>query len=470
MTWTKRVWIWAWLVVVLGLWAGKGWAAGTPWEIRVVEVTPVAFPQVEARVWVWDPDARRVPPDLPREAFTVLEDGQPAALQRVDTISPGLQVVFVLNPSRAFAIRDVQGVTRYTYIYHQIRSWLETVSPGKHSFGLLVADGPRVDLTDDPRPVLEALEAYTPPREAKIRNLTPLIEGLRMAERPTLRPGQPRFVLFVTPPLEPTFLNGLPALAEQARAKEIHVAVWVVGSPGEYRNQRQAWEDFARTARGHAAFFSGTEVLPDLKEVAARRDRLYVLRYLSPRRQGGDVTVQVRVNWEGREAASLAYRYHLNLQPPAPVFEGLPEVIARVYASPEQKGVPEALKPTQWRLTFQVTFPDDIQRDIRQVTLYVDGRPVAERTAPPFDRLIWDLTPYTTPGTHQVRLEVEDAFGLVGSTPEYPVRIVIGVPTPAVTAAPGALAPEEGFPWTYLWLGVSGLLLLAVVALGTWLE
>ncbi len=471
-----RVWygVGLFFVGLLGwlLWnAPRAWAAGTPWEIRIVQVTPVAFPQMEARVWVWDPDARRVPSDLPREAFTVLEDGQPATLQQVDQENPGLQVVFVLNPSRSFAIRDVQGVTRYTYVYHQIRSWLETVTPGRHRFGLIIAGGPRVDLTEDPQAILQALEAYTPPREERSLTLAPLQQGLRMVDQPSPRPGMPRLLLFITSPLEQVLLNGVPALAEQIRAKGVHAAVWVVGSPQEWRDQRDVWETFARTTQGHAMFFSGTEVLPDLKEVAARRDRLYVLRYLSPRRQGGEVSIQVQVDWQERRAASLAYRYHLDLRPPVPILEDLPEAIVRVYESPEQRGTPEALKPTQWRLSVKVEFPDGIVRDVKRVTLYVDGQPVAERTSPPFDRLFWDLTALAQPGTRRVRVEVEDAFGLVGSTPEFPVRILIGEPTPRPASSSTALPAEaRGFPWIYLLFGIAGLLLVAVVAWGTWME
>ena len=465
------------ILLVLLLAAGLGggpWmvraATSLPLEIRVVHVEAARFPAVETWVWVWDHQTQQVPPDLPREAFTVLEDGQPVPLQNLRTFSPGMHVVLVLNPAKSFTIRDNRGVSRYEYIFYQLRSWLETVPKGRHQISLVVAGGPQIPQSDDPAQILEGLQAYTPPREERAPSLAPLVEGLRLAQQEPPRPGMGRTVLFITAPLDEAYLNGLTALVGQAQAQNVQVSVWIVGARANAENQLPIWQTFTQQTQGQALVFSGTEVLPDLKETFARRDRLYVLEYLSQRREGGEVHLQVEVAWQNQSSRSPAFLFPLNLQPPVPVLKNLPETIVRVYARPEEKGTPEALKPTQWRLPFHVEFPDDIQRELRRAVFYVDEEPVVEITGPPFEQILWDLTPYTEPGTRTVRLEVEDAFGLVGSTPPFPVRIQIAEATPPPPVAEDLALQPNRFPWAYMLLGISGAVLVAVLLWGSWTE
>ncbi len=470
--WVGRIWpILLWLA--LGLFLGPGSvqaAANPPLEIQVVQVNTTRFPKIETWVWLWDGAAQEVPPALPKESFTVLEDGQPVPVQNVRRFSPGMQVVLALNPAKAFAIRDNRGVSRYEYIFYQLRSWLETVTEGQHELSLLIAGGPLVPQVESPQPILEALESYTPPREARIPNLAPLVEAIRIAQQAPPRPGMVKTVLFITAPLEETYLNGLPALADQARTQNIQVSVWVVGNRAEAASQMPIWETFVQQTQGHVLLFTGTEVLPDLKTTFARRDRLYALEYVSQRREGGDVNLQVEVTWQEQTSRSPAFRFFLDLRPPTPVLEDIPETIVRVYARPEDKGTPESLKPSQWRFPFHVEFPDNIQRELRRAVLYVDETPVAELNGPPFEQILWDLTPYTEPGTRNLRLEVEDIFGLRGSTPTYPIRILITEATPPPSTSESLPRWETGFPWSWLFLGLSGFLLLMVLIWGSWME
>ncbi len=461
------------LILAIGI-GGTSWtvraASMPPLEIRVLHADPARFPIVEAWIWMWDHQAQQVPPNLPKDAFTVLEDGQPVPIQNLRVFSPGMHVVLVLNPAKSFTIRDNRGVSRYEYIFYQLRSWLETAPKDRYQISLVVAGGPQIPQSNDPAQILDVLQSYTPPREEQAPSLAPLVEGLRLAQQEPPRPGMTRTVLFITAPLDDAYLNGLPALVGQAQAHNIQVSVWLVGSRANAQKQLPAWEAFTQQTQGQALVFSGTEVLPDLKETFARRDRLYVLEYLSQRRKGGEVNLQVQVNWQNQSSRSPAFLFPLDLRPPVPVLDDLPETIVRVYTRPEEKGTPEALKPTQWRLPFHVEFPDNISRDLRRAVFYVDEQPVAEITGPPFKQVLWDLTSYTEPGTRTVRLEVEDEFGLVGSTPSFPVRIQIAEATPPPQVAEDIMLEPGRFPWAYMLVGLSGALLLAVLLWGSWTE
>jgi hypothetical protein len=55
----------------------------------------------------------------------------------------------------------------------------------------------------------------------------------------------------------------------------------------------------------------------------------------------------------------------------------------------------------------------------------VDGIPVLQNTAPPFDSFSWSLLNFTEDGDHQLRVEVVDSLGLIGATIDWPVEIVI---------------------------------------------
>ncbi len=427
--------LWGWWLGLLGVMLGlvvvvgharpraRVWAA-QPLEVRVLRVETVRFPVVDVVTWVWHPDERQVPPALTREHITVLEDGQPLEPQQVSLVRPGLQWVVALNPDRGFALRDSQGVSRYEYVVYQLASWLERQPTGMHQMALYIANGPRIAGTQDPRALLQTLRAYAPPREAASPSLIPLREALRLAQSTPPRPDMRRSVLFITAPLEETFLNGLPTLAQQAQVADIQVSVWLVGALPRLEAQREAWEAFVAQTRGHLALFSGVEVLPDLNQELDRYNRLYRVSYISPRRESGEVNLQVQVTWQGAAGRSPAYRFPLDLQPPEPRVLNLPERIVR---QPVGEG-DDRLTPAQVRLNVQIDFPGGRPRDLARVVLLVNGEPVAQRTTPPFDRLVWDLTPYRESQVVTVAVMAEDILGLQGQSPPQQVRIEVVAP------------------------------------------
>jgi hypothetical protein len=80
-------------------------------------------------------------------------------------------------------------------------------------------------------------------------------------------------------------------------------------------------------------------------------------------------------------------------------------------------------------LKIQVAYPDGYDHSLTLTRLFVDGAIAVENTQPPFDRLVWDLRPYTQDGVYTLVVEATDNLGLVGKTSASTVSI--SVPSPA---------------------------------------
>jgi hypothetical protein len=77
-----------------------------------------------------------------------------------------------------------------------------------------------------------------------------------------------------------------------------------------------------------------------------------------------------------------------------------------------------------------VEFPDNHPRPLARTTLYVDGMPVAQNDAEPFDQFTWDLSVYNESAQHELVVEAVDSLGLSKVTMAVPVVVtVIHAPT-----------------------------------------
>ncbi len=437
----KVAWLllWGWF---LGTWAAvRAAPTGTAvlWQVGLTR-----YPQAEAYVSVYDPEGRFVP-DLPLEAFTVLEDGARRPVTDRQPEHPGLHIVIALNPGRAFAVRDVQGVPRHLYLFYQLQSWLEKEEVGRYDLSLLTLNGPSVTHTEDPRAVLDALTDYyalqSPDFRTMTPQLTPLLHAITQAAAPSPRPGMGRVVLFITAALPTLRAEDIELPRQRAQEAHVQVWIWLIGPPeAQDTQQGRLWAELATATGGEFRVFSGQEVLPDLRQAFAAREGVYHLTYTTHLTQPGSAEVQIQVASPYGDLVSAETRLELN---PAP-----PEVRWLVPPQPVTRRAPTADAPlTAWQPAFQtvevaVTFPDGVIRPLRRSALWVDGEKVAEHHEAPFERFQWDLTGYTTPGTHRLQIEVEDVLGLVAATPEMTVTVDVAVPTAeSQTPEPTASVP-----------------------------
>ncbi len=443
---TRRVpglrpfWRWFAALLLAGLTLAAVRAAVQPQAV-LWQVDLDGYPQAVAYVSVYGPDGFFVPA-LPAGAFTVTEAAAPRPVETVTVARPGLHIALALNPGRAFAVRDVQGVPRHLYIFYQLQTWLEAEAAGRHDLSLLTLNGPTLTHTDDPRAVLDALTDYyalqSPTFREMTPELTPLVHAITQAAAPSPRPGMARVVLFITAPLLDLQPEDLDLPRQRAQDAGVRVWVWLVGPAAEANTaQGRLWAQLAGDTGGRFLVFSGQEVLPDLAQDFAALEGVYEVRYRTAQDEPGVYPVQVTVDTPYGALTTNEALLDLNLAPPQVRWLVPPQDVTRRPTTPGQD--PAAWPPTEQRLEVAVTFPDGQNRPLRRSALWVDGEKVAEHTAPPFERFDWDLTGYTADGTHRVQIEVEDALGLVAASPEVEVTVQVVGPTPA--AGTGTPAP-----------------------------
>jgi hypothetical protein len=140
----------------------------------------------------------------------------------------------------------------------------------------------------------------------------------------------------------------------------------------------------------------------------------------------------MQVTVAGQQAISPEQTFEVTVEPPSAVLLSPPLKIVRKTDPKDQYNL-KTLAPASLALEALVEFPDKHPRKLVRTTLYVDGRPVAENTAEPFDKFTWDLTSYQKGGMHQVAVEIEDALGLKRLSLPVPVEVAI-------------VQPPSGFP------------------------
>jgi hypothetical protein len=118
------------------------------------------------------------------------------------------------------------------------------------------------------------------------------------------------------------------------------------------------------------------------------------------------------------------FSFDLNIQPPNPMFVSPPEELTRQNPAGTSK-LDTDFVPLQQELEIIIEFPDGLPRQITSSTLFVDGSPVARNQSAPFNKFTWDLSRYLTSGTHQLKVEATDDLGLVGSSIEVPIKIIV---------------------------------------------
>ena len=436
----RRALLWTAVLLAMGLGAvARAQAAFTGqavlWQVRLA-----AYPQVDAWVSVYGPDGFFAA-DLPAEAFTITEAGAPRPVDQATVEHPGLHIALALNPARAFTRRDVQGIPRHLYLFYQLQTWLESEQKGRHDLSLIALNGPTVTHTDDPIQVLDALTDYYALQSKTFRDmqpeLTPLVHAITQASAPSPRPGMGRVVLFITASIDGLQPQDLDLPLRRAQDAQVRVWVWLVGPANLAQSaQGRLWADFAAATGGQFLVFSGQEVLPDLTQAFAALDGVYRLTYSTAQTQPGAYPVRVAVQGPFGTLTTQERLLDLNLTPPQVRWLVPPHDVTRQPPAPDAP--PETWEPTTQTVEVAVTFPEGQNRPLARSALWVDGEKVAERTAPPFERLEWDLRAYAEPGQHTLQVEVEDVLGLVGASPEVQVAVQVA---PAPSSGAGGTPP-----------------------------
>jgi len=388
-------------------------------------VNTQGFPSVAALLDVYDAQGQFVS-GLQPSNLTVLEDGNPLPLTGLSESTPPAQIVVAINPGPALAVRDGQGVERYQRILERLNSWAAGRMLDPFDDLSLVTVAGVIITHARPADWAVSLTAFQPDFRATTPNLQSLALAFNVAlEQPPL-PGMKRAILFITPHMDdPALEQTVNAFIQKARESGVRVFVWFVDTDLYFDTPgATAFKALALQSGGSYFAFSGLETLPDPETYFSPLRHLYALSYNSRLSAGGEHSLAVQVNTAAGPITSQSQVFSVDIQPPNPILVMPPAQIVR-QAPPDDPFDAENLLPERQIIDIIVEFPDGHPRPLTRTTFYVDGQPVMQNEAEPFDRFTWDLSAYRQSGQHMLRVEAVDSLGLSKASVEIPVMVTV---------------------------------------------
>ncbi|MGH2581657.1 MAG: FHA domain-containing protein [Anaerolineales bacterium] len=360
--------------------------------------------------------------DLQLEELTAVEDGVTSPIDQLRLTEAGLRVILVINPTEAFAIRNSDGMTRFEIARQAIIDWASLLSATSDtSLSLITPEGAQI-ADDQAAEWLSTLETYELSLAVPEVNTQTITEALDLSSRETSDPGTGAAIWWITATPRQEALTVIDQWSEQLLQAGTSLFIWQIDSPTMFNSQpAQLLQELAQDSGGALFSFSGTETLPQPESYFSSLRTVYFFQYTSAIRGPGSHDISLRMQREGNNINSLPARFDLNIEPPSPILVSPPGQIER---GPSESD-PGQLAPFNQPIEIVVEFPDGFERNLTRTTLYVNEDPVAENRANPFTRFVWDLTVYDQPQQVFLRVEVEDELGLVGSTVEFPVDIIV---------------------------------------------
>lgn len=366
----------------------------------------------------------------------------------------GVYFVLAINGGRELALRDQNGISVYDRLAEALVEWGESLpfSEGD-TWSLITSEGIGVRNSIIPRVWSDALAGYQPDFRKMTPNLNSLESAIRLAKERVVPFGVDKTLLYITTPPTSEQIPTLNALANDARSAGIIVNVWMVGESFFLSNdQGGALMDLAASTDGQFFHYSGAEVVPNPNSYLAGLGSTYTLTYESDVRETGSYPLRIEVAHENDDVRGESGPFYVEICPPNPILVSPPTKITR---NPSEDG----LIPSDQTINIMVEFPDHHKREIVASRLFVNGVVVDDRTTPPFDSFIWDLTSLKESGLRLIEVEVTDELGLSARTIQTPVEITV---TP--------IDPPLNMSARQLGMIITGTVLTAVLILATaWL-
>ncbi|HLF75563.1 MAG TPA: FHA domain-containing protein [Anaerolineales bacterium] len=432
--------------------------AQTTASAEILYIDAQGFPQVSALVDVYDAAGQFMSGLRPADV-TAHEDGQPRPVDTLNTSATPVQMVVAINPGPALAVRDGEGTQRFTQVVEALRQWVD-VQPDDSgdNLSLVSLSGSLIThaAADD---WFVSLDSFKP----DFRNTTPNLQTLSIAldtvNAPAPRPGMKRAILFITPHMDdPNIDNTIGPLIQQAMDSKVRVFVWFVDGEQYFSTaSANAFKSLALQTSGAFFAFSGRETFPDLNQLLTPLRQTYMLTYTSSLAESGEHSLGVSVESPQGTISTLDKNFSLDIQPPNPILVSPPLQITRQPPADDPYNT-ESLRPEQQVIEIIVEFPDGHRRPLKRTALYIDGQMVAENTAEPFDKFVWDLSSHEKSGQHEIVVQAEDVLGLQKSSMGIPVTLT-------VIQLPRGIQAWLARYRSYLVLGAIGLAGLALLAI-----
>lgn len=424
------------ILLCLLLLAGQGNAvrAQSAATANVLLVDPQGFPTITALLDVSDAQGQPIT-GLDPEDMTVLEDNQRYPVDELVETAPPAQIVVAINPGPALAVRDGEGIDRISRVKEVLTGWAAAQpEDNPDDLNLVSIAGPIITHAQ-PGGWAISLNAFQPDFRSTIPNIQLLSVALNTINEGTPPPGTKRAILLITPHMDdPNIDLQLADIAEQAMAANVRIFVWFVDAE-QYFNTPSAiaFQELASQTGGAYFAFTGREVLPDPETYFEPLRHLYTLTYDSTLTSSGRHTLAVEVETAAGEITSEDQAFNIEVQPPNPILVMPPAQIVR-QAPQDDPFNPELLLPENRELEIIIEFPDGHPRPLARTTLYVDGKPVDQNEAEPFDTFLWDLSGYTESAEHTLVVEAVDVLGMSKASMGVPVTITVVKPPSGLQA------------------------------------
>jgi len=383
-------------------------------NVQVTSIRTESFPEIWIYVSVTRPDGERVT-ELTAADFNILEGENEITPSSVREERLGTRQIYLINTSLASGLRDASGRTRLDYAVDALQEWWQLPDAarlGQDDLSLYTAEA-ELGVHETSAAVLASrLETFTPEFQLETAPYQRIQQVLRAARDPLPREGMTTSLIFVTPFVRGPELEDLEDAITAAR--ELNVAVYTVllADPDELDNPLTAeMSRLSEETGGELFLFNRDEGL----SILARRIISALLA------QSSDAA-----------GNSNPLSFSVNLQPPVITFERIPDDIVR--RTEDQTQPLEEVPPTSSNIRISISFPDNLPRELKSTSLWVNAEQVEINTSPPFDQFEFDISQYTTDAVLTLTARVEDTLGLTAETEEVPVSVTFDLPPSGLAA------------------------------------
>ncbi len=403
------------LLVLLSI-PASGLAANPPDStIAIASLKTDDFPLMRLRFTPRAAD-RTVVKNLTIDDVYLIEDGLERVLERMALIEPGLQVIIALNPGEAINYY-VGGTTRYANLRAALQSFLSAQADrDKDDFSLVIASEALAARAGDPAEISSLLADYNPAWAAMTPSLDSLSAALDLCNTPNPRADMQRVILYITPISGENTLADLRMLTHRAVSAGVRVFVWLVAyNTSQSSPETAALEELAHRTNGEFFFYTGVESLPDPDAWFEPWRSFYSAEYLSAIDESGTHSLVIGTRDEGGSIQSAPITFDLNIQAPIASFVNPPQSIIRTQVANQPL--------EELRLDYLIQFPDGYAREIRSVSLLVDGEQTLTDIDEPFDQFLWSPPADPLAESHTLQLRVTDSLGLTSNSPVVDIAI-----------------------------------------------
>ncbi len=393
------------------------------------------FPNISLNAALTDGSGRPIP-DLPTDAFQVLEDGEPVVGLEVEKVLVGTRQVFVINTSPGLGVRDSHGRTRFEFARDELIDYWrnpEASLTGVDDLSLLTADGVLIQHSHSAAELSALLDTINPSFEGGISGFDLVSLALDFSSDPADLGLLPGSLILITPVIETP--RDLPLANTIARAAESGTAIFPVLfsnpeaiEPSEVEPLRQ----LAESTGGQFLYFDPEVGLGELANWFLAQRYQYRLSFDSRSNASGGHTLQVQVAADGLEAVSQPVNYAVDVLPPEIAFIQAPSEVLRKTEDPD---LPiEAIQPLSVPLEILISFPDGHPRPVQQSRLLVDAEVVQSKNDPPFEHFEWELGSYRQSASHTVQAVLIDSLGLQAQSIELAIQVTVETPPRGLSA------------------------------------